>query len=291
MATINSTVQSAKTSLRKVLGRDNDLAVLGNESGAVFVDGNPGYVWVRPVQAGGTLGKSYRVRGPLVPMQMTPGTPVNLTTSGHEKQIAGINFESALAQGVNPTQSAVVDPNANNPGFVNQAFIATAYQQIVAGTLKVGIRGSVPLVAGVFVKVEGQLDFTGNVPSSGNHCLAVTAVLSNLSGFEVQYSTAKSVRIPLTIDDLNEAWALMSAPLTNKPLWSWELSNGQTALVEANRWMDNRQFLNWESSGGGSGTVTSVSAGTGLTATPNPIVGAGTISVDGSIYTRIWWGV
>lgn len=256
--TIKSVSRNDVTSIRRSLHRNPDLAVLGQTSDAsspVFVNDRPGYWWVREIQAGGTYGPAIQVRGCTLPMVPTPGLTVKLGVVESEKQVLGPDFVSALAQGVNPTQSAAVDPNANNPSFVNQAFIATAYGQIVEGTLKLAIRGSVPLVAGVFVKVEGQVDFTSNVPSAGNHCLALTAVLSDLSGFETQYSTAKSTGIPLDIDDLNEAWALMSDPLTNKPLWSFDIGDGQTALVETNRWMDNRQFLNWESSGSGTGDV------------------------------------
>ncbi len=255
---IKATQRNDVTSIRRNLHKNTDLAVLGQSSTAsspVFVNDRPGYWWVREIQAGGTYGPPIQVRGCLMAMTTTPGLTIRLGIAEGEKQVLGPDFISAVSQGVNPTQSAAVDPNANNPSFVNQAFIATAYEQIVEGTLKVGLRGAVPLAAGVFVKVEGQFDFTGNVPTSGEHCLAVTAIQSDLSTLETQYSTAKNDLIPLDIDDLNEAWALMSDPTTNKPLWAWSLADGQSELVEDNRWLDIRQFLNWESSGGGTGDV------------------------------------
>lgn len=286
----NSSWQHTKQNIRRSLNRNTNPVVPGKDDSANTpvnaTELPPGYMWVRRMQANGTYGPPFIVQGSVAPGANQPGVPVELGVDARNRNsIRGVNFIQAQALGINPTQYSTVDPNTNNNGFVNQAFITTAYEQIVTGTLKVGLRGAIPLVAGVFVKVEGQFDFTGNVPASGLHCLAVTSIQSDLSTLETQYSTAKSTLIPLDLGDLNEAWALMSDPLTNKPLWSWELSDGQTALVEANRWMDNRQLWNVDTSGGGSGTVTSISAGTGITLTPDPIVTTGTVAVADTAVT------
>ena len=281
---IASVTNNDINSIQRALHRNLDLAVLGNETGAVAVNGNPGYVWVRPAQAGGTLGKAFRVRGPVVPMSMIPGKPVKLGVIEGELSIISIDFVSALAQGLNPTQDSVVDPNANNPAFVNQAYITTAYGQIVEGTLKIAIRGALVLGTSSFVKLEGQIDVSSGVPSTGEHCLVVIACQNDYITLEIQLSTAKGAQIPLDIDDLNEAWALMSDPTTNAPLWGFELIGDDTELIESNRWADLRQVINFVRGTGGGG-VTSLSAGTGITLTPDPIVATGTVAVADTAVT------
>lgn len=280
---IKSTLNNEINGLRRSFQTTRILAVLGRTSDAnseVFVNGRPGYWWVRQMQAGGGFGPSQQVRGCTIPMQTTPGTPVFLVLDEGELAVGGPDFIGLVSQGVNPTQAAAVDPNANNPSFVNQSYITTAYGQIVEGTLYVAIRGWLVLDStGTWHKIETRVGPV-TVPSAGDHCVAVIAVQSDATTFEIQYSTDKSTLIPLDLDDLNEAWSAMSAPTTNAPLWAFELADGQTELIEQNRWADLRQIINFlMASSGGSGTVTSVTAGTGLSATPNPIVGTGTIAL------------
>lgn len=251
---IQSSANSQIRTIRRKLGNAPDLTVLGDESGNVYFQDNPalGLVWVRRMQAGGTFGKSFLVRGPTKPIKMTPGMPVVLgIDSDNVQRVMDVDFASIQGQGANPLQSAAVDPNTNNPLFVNQQMITTSFAQIVDGTLKVGVRGWLAMENDVWYKAEGQVDFTGSVPSSGSHCLALISILSDFSGVEVQYSTAKDTQIPLDLTDVQEAWAATTTG--NKPNSGWDIGNGQTALAEMNRWGDLRQFQNVASTGGGSG--------------------------------------
>lgn len=290
--TIASETRNDINAIQRSLQYTLVLAVLGqtaSATSAVFVNDRPGYWWVRQIQAGGTYGPPQQVRGCLIPMATTPGTTVRLGLDEGELAVLGPDFASALVKNINPTQAAVVDPNANNPAFVNQSMITTAYGQIVEGTLKVAIRGWLILnSSGVWsqpgASVDTQIDFTGSVPASGSHCLAATALQSDGVTFEVQYSTAKSVTIPLDLDDINEAWALMSDPLTNAPLWGWDIGDGITTLTEANRWLDLRQLVNFlVASGGGSGTVTSVALTVPtdvLAVSGSPVTSSGTLAIS-----------
>lgn len=259
--TIDAINQNDINSIRRDWQVNPELGVLGFSSdalAAVFVNGRPGYWWVRQIQAGGTYGPPQQVRGCIIPMKTTPGTPVKLGLVESEKAVLGPDFVGMLSQGVNPTQAAVVDPNANNPSFVNQSYITTAYGQIIEGTLFVGIRGILILASGTWYKLNDKIDISSGVPGAGDHCLAVIAVQNDYATLEVQFSTAKSMLIPLDMDDLQEAWTAMSDATTNAPLWAFELADGQSELIENNRWADLRQLINVVQSGGGSGTVTSV---------------------------------
>lgn len=276
--TIKSAENSQINTIRRALNRNSNPVVLGDASSNVQYQDAPssGMVWARRMQANGTYGPPFLVRGSTLSSSNTPGIPVELGIDKQKYQhVEGVDFASLQSLNVNPTQYGAVDPNTNNPAFVNQQFITTAYAQIVEGTLKVAIRGWLIIVASVVYKLEGQVDFTGNVPTAGNHRLAVISRKNDYSTLEVQYSTAKPDGIPLDISDLQEAITATTA--TNVFLWAFSLADAQTVLTENNRWMDLRGLINELS--GGTGTVTSVAAGTGLTASPSPIVGAGTISL------------
>lgn len=257
--TINSVVNSQVNRIRRVLHRNSDIAILGRTSDPqsdVAVSGSPGYWWVRKMQAGHTYGPPSKVRGCTIPIDMTPGTPVMMGEIEGEDAVLGPDFAGALARNLNPLKSAVQDPNANNPLFVNQQMITTGFPQVVEGTLKVAIRGWLVLDPEdvTWRKFEKQSpDLT--IPAAGLHCAAVISVLRDYSDIEIQYSTSKDVAIQLDVDDLNEAWGLMSDP-TNTPMGSFDVGNGITQLTDANRWLDIRQL--W-SLIGTVGTVTSVS--------------------------------
>jgi hypothetical protein len=204
-----------------------------------------GLVYARRQQANGEWGPPFLVRGSALPGTNTPGTPVEIIVDNqHQQRVAGTDFVAMQSLGVNPTQYATTDPNANNPQFVNQQYLTTAYAQVVAGTLKVAIRGWIVFSAGTFYKPEGQVDFTGNVPSSGSHCLAVIAYQNDYATLEVQYSTPKNKLIPLDLSDVQEAWDLMSAPTTNVPLWAFSLADGQSSLSDSDRFLDLRNLIN-----------------------------------------------
>lgn len=280
--TIASVVESDINAIQRGNHSNPDLAVLGDETGAVFVNGNPGYVWVRPLQAGGTFGKATRARGPLQAMPMEPGHPVKLGVIEGQPAVLESDFAGLLSKGINPSQSAADDPNANKAMFVKQSYITTAYGQIVEGTLFIAIRGWLILASGVWSKLDKNIGPL-TVPGAGDHCLAVIAVQSDGVTLEVQYSTDKSVLIALDLDDLNEAWSAMADPTTNAPLWAFELADGQTAIVEDNRWADLRQMINFVMSGGGAGTVTSVGLSTDasyLEVGSTPVTNAGTITLN-----------
>jgi len=260
MTTIKAQSRNDVTAIRRNLHRNTDLAVLGQTSDAnspVFVNDRPGYWWVRFIQAGGTYGPAVQVRGCLIAMVTNPGVPVKMGVVEGEKAVIGPDFVGLLSQGVNPTQSAVVDPNANNPGFVNQAYITTAYANIIEGTLTVGLRRWLPQQNDTIYNVGGTADwiadFTGNVPSAGEHCIAVIAVLPDFSALEVTYSTAKPDGITLDLGDVQEAISAGTSGATR--LWAFSLADGQTELTEVNRFMDLRTAISPESSGGGTGDV------------------------------------
>lgn len=248
---IESVYNSQVRTIRRKLGNVPDLIVFGDEIGNLYFQDNPalGLVWVRRMQANGTYGKSFLVRGPTKPIKMIPGYPVVLgIDSDNVQRVMDVDFASVQSLGANPLQSAAVDPNTNNNTFVNQQYITTMFAQIVDGTLKVGVRGWLVLDAGTWYKVEGQVDFTGSVPSAGNHCVAVISVLNDYSALEVQYSTAKDMQIPLDLSDLQEAWTATTS--TNYPNSAWAIGDGQTELAEANRWADLKQMINIASGSG-----------------------------------------
>lgn len=256
--TIQSELRNTTNGIRERLGLTPIIAVLGRSDDAnaeLFYTGQPGLVWVRRRQASG-YGQPFLAEGPTtVAITMKPGIPVVLKREGKVYKVVDKDRAGARQQGVNPIQDSVVDPNANNPAFVNQSMITTAYAQIVDGTLYVAIRGWLILDStGTWHKFDGKIGPL-TVPSAGQHQLNVIAIKNDAATLEVQTSTAKSTTIPLDLGDLNEAWAAMSAPTTNAPLWAFELANGQTAIIESDRWADLRQLVNFAMGGGGTGDV------------------------------------
>jgi len=257
--TIKSVSNHERNQIRRALNRNTNPVITGDVNGNVSYQDMPtsGLVWARRQQADGTYGAPFLVRGSQIPGTNTPGIPVELSVDRNRQQrVEGIDVAGAQVIGFNPTQFSTTDPNANNSAFVNQQFITTAYAQVVEGTLKVGIRGWIVFSAGTFYKVEGQVDFTGNIPSAGNHGLAVIASLNDYSGFEVQYSTPKNTGVPLDLTDVQEAWDLMSAPTTNIPMWAFSIGDGQTTLTDTDRWLDLRNMINIGGGGTGSAAFT-----------------------------------
>ena len=149
---------------------------------------------------------------------------------------------------------------AANSQLVGQAVGLGAQSRVLGMFENVGIGCSLVgegLDAGDLACVLGNA--TGNVPAGaivlGTGAASATANRLNLLNIEAEVANTTPI-VPLPLD-------FMTVNL-----------NGNTRYVPV------RSSPSWNNAGVGVGTVTSVSGASGIVTTPNPITGAGTVSLD-----------
>ncbi len=143
---------------------------------------------------------------------------------------------------------------------------------------------------------DQTITLTGDVSGSGTGSFATTinpatvtnAKLSNMNAFTVKSNITSSAAVPID----NSLSAIIDASVSggvqgdilyrSGTVWT-RLGVGTSGQVLTTNGASANPT--WTSPGG-SGTVTSVSAGVGLTATPNPITGAGSIQINSNQIIR-----
>lgn len=270
--------------IRRRLGLEEYRALLGDAAGVVWDDPirRPGVCRVRYVTAAGLslppLVQIGAYQGPT-----GPGTAVVIGWQDGELRVLRPNVSGQIAGGGNPAvNNAMLVAGSAKPATDNIiAFkshptspislnvVVRSWLYIESGTVKL-FDASGDDGAGGF---KGKIDLSSYVPTTGEHRLACL-FLTPTNTIEIQASTTQSIIEPLDLTDVQECFD--AATDTTKPCWAWRLADGQTAIGDESSWLDLRQFINIASSGG-SGTVTSITAGTGLTG--GTITGSGTIAL------------
>jgi hypothetical protein len=229
---------------RRDTGTTGEVAVLGNSSGKVYVDGRKGFVYVRRQASDGSCTDEAQARGPTANVKTAANRYVTLGYTNNILHVTGVSFDAELVAGQNPMINNAADPLANK--WTDQATLKTAYCHAVQGTMTAAVRVWPALYRGKFRIIQGNVDLTSYVPAAGKHRLALVYIDT---GFDVMAtgSDEQSLGVPLGIDDMNEAYSAATDILA--PIWFWYLTSSTTALSNAdypdgNKWIDARQIIN-----------------------------------------------
>lgn len=154
-------------------------------------------------------------------------------------------------------------------------------------SLKVFINSWTPAIAGTGVTLFPitEVNLTDYIPSSSNQmCYAAIFIQSDYATIEITTSTPRSTSgLPLSRNDLNEAVAAATAGDT--AVYAVKLVNGQTTITQSdlnnNGWPLQPYVSLATSSGGGSGSVTSVALTVPArqTVAGSPITTSGTLAI------------
>lgn len=238
-----------RTGLQRKLNKTPIRAILGDASGVLYDPLNPnsGYIYVRQQTSNG-FSTAQRVRGPYqgAPVQMIPGTSVILLyDADNQLYVAGPDFQGAAATGANPIAHNASDENANQ--WTNQASIVTLVSHCTAPpSTSVIVRGWMAIANLTLTWFSGgSVDLSSLIPSAGNQCIAVVVIKSDYTTLAAYASTAKASVDVLGISDIQEALTAAAAvDPRSTPIWAWRLHDAQTAITDADSWLDVRQFLN-----------------------------------------------
>ena len=235
----NTDLDTLRSIFRKRLNLDKIRAILGDAQGRLYVNGRPGYMYVRLAASDGnyTHPAMARVGGVF---DVRPGVPVILTRdSDGALSITGADFIGQLQAGYDPRMNNAADKNIF--GFVSQRQFATLRCQPIPQQLAVSVK------AWIYVDAEGLLhEFEGGVitlnsPAPNYHYLA-TIFLSTDDTLEVRYSTPKLLSDVLEGVDVQECLDTRSPSAV--PIASWRIQGGTTQLKDEDLYYDFRQILN-----------------------------------------------
>lgn len=273
-----------RQTIRRRLGLEEYPAILGDADGIVWDDPvrKPGVMRIRYATASGLSLPPFARVGSTYQGSTAPGTGVFVGWEDNELRVLRPNVNAQLAAGQNPalnnaalaTRSqqatdSIVMFKSHPTSPISLNVVVRSWLYIESGTVKL-FDASGDDGAGGF---KGKIDLSSYVPTTGEHRLACLFLKPD-NTLEVVASTTQSIIEPLDLTDVQECFD--AATDTTKPCWAWRLADGQTAIGDESSWLDLRQFINIASSGG-SGTVTSITAGTGLTG--GTITGSGTIAL------------
>lgn len=259
----------------KLGDRDGDGAV-------VYVPGRPGWAYVREPQAGGFGAPvARRINGIIDP---TRDRYVILAyAENNELVIQGRDFDATAASGGQPAKQPG-DPNTADTGWLYQERLATLFSHSYTTTnggpsTDIGVRAWLYIRSGTLTGFPGaRIDAASFIPSAGQHRV-VTVFLKTDNTLELIGSTAKSIVDPLTYtDDVQDT--LDNATAGSVPIWAWILKDNQSAITDADKWLDLRNLINDPQAGGG-GTVTSVGLAvpSDFGVSGSPITGSGIITI------------
>lgn len=229
----------------KLGDRDGDGAV-------VYVPGRPGWAYVREPQAGGFGAPvARRINGVIDP---TRDRYVILAyAENNELVIQGRDFDATAASGGQPAIQPG-DPNTSETGWLYQHKFATllshAYTTTSGGpSTDIGVRTWIHIRNGTLAAFPGaRIDAASFVPSAGQHRV-VCVFLKDDDTLELQGSTAKSMVDPLTFTDIQAC--ITASTADSLPVWAWILKDAQSAITDADKWLDLRNLINDPLAGGG----------------------------------------
>lgn len=237
---------------RRALGLERRRARVGDGTGRIYVPGRPGYIYVR-FSASDNNSNS-----------LTPPTAVrlraNLNVSNDLAVIVAHDRDGVLA--IVETDFQALEQSNSNP------LIGLQTNHVVNGAVDLNqspllrsqpVGGSEPLSVSVLplIYVSGitvhwfageKIDLTASRPgAAGEWCLA-GLFLKTDDTIEIALSTAQPVSEPFTIVDIQEC--VTAATADSLPSAFWQLTNGQTIIVDSDKHIDLRQWLNIGSASG-----------------------------------------
>lgn len=266
----NNAFQRAKIQYQRDTGKLFQSAILGgyDKAGNPIIDEPllPGHCYCRFPQSDGTLSAST-----ILPFESTMkkdfGAPIRLGYNRYNQLvIIGADTLQQGAQGTNTLGNNANDPNVSY--YIVQQRITTANSHPVSSS-----------VASMLVTIQNWLwienrevnyflggsdgsdpiDLEPYIPTNLNEqCLACLFVAAD-NTLEINVSTPIDIAVDLDITDIQEC--VTASTTGSKPVWAWRLYNGQTTITSGNvnaggdDFMDLRQFINVNDSGGGSSSL------------------------------------
>lgn len=243
--------QALKRRLKQKFGLLDDIAILGDGMGRIFVSDATGYVWVRQEQTISESGSP--IYTPPFPVRHHPnaiykvadGTRVQLFIDrDNQLAIESADFGGMVAVGSNP---AVMNPSNPYTKFIHPDQLTPLKSYAIATSttpsLKVAIKEFMYLTNGnsYHFFAGGQYDFTAHVPvTAGQKVLALLYLADNTVGCAV--GSQKNALIAWGNADIEETVALL--PTSAIPIALWVLTNGMTTITEKHLFLDLRQWMN-----------------------------------------------
>lgn len=224
-------------------------AKLGDRDGdgqVVYVPGRPGWAYVREPQAGGW--------GPPVPRRISGvinPTADRYVILGYDESgelvIQARDIRSMAASGGQPVKQPGDPQTADSAWLFQDKFVTLlsfSYTTTLGGpSTDIGVRAWLYIRSGTLTYFPGErIDAASFIPAAGAHRV-VCVFLKTDNTLELVGSTAKSIVDPLTYSaDIQEC--LDNATAGSLPVWAWILKDDQSAITDADKWLDLRNLVN-----------------------------------------------
>lgn len=243
-------------SVRRKLGLERKRARLGDGNGRVYVPGRDGYVYVR---FAASENNTNSVTTPTV-VRLRANIAVTHDLAvivAHDPDgvlaVMEADFGGLEQAGTNPLSTLSTNQEIN--GYIDLSYSPILRSQPVGGSEALYV-SVLPFlyVSGTTLNVYmgEKLDLTSYIPASADEWCLVGLFLKTDNTVEVISSTAKSTADPLGADDIQEC--ITGATALSVPICCWQLTNGQTEIVDTDKFFDARQWINIpQTSGSGSG--------------------------------------
>lgn len=236
---------SIKRNRRRRLNLDDVTAVLGRmDTNAVPNPRMPGRVWISVVGSNGLLGFRSAI-APTKYFKMDPGVPVKLKYDNKNRlQIDEPDADAQLTTGIDPVAMSIQQTSNSTSQSDFETLRITASDD---PDLNVIVKAWNP-IDGVYYQYPGEItDLSSFVPSSGEMCYALIAMLSTYDAVEVVTSTPRPITDPdLGEDDVREAMAALSD--NSVAIWAVALNGDMTVITQSDIDLfpsqDLRQALN-----------------------------------------------
>lgn len=225
---------------------------------------------------------------------------------------SNLYFHTSSGSDVQLTTSSgpvLLNPGSQQSGSINVSGSTTSASGFVgpsldnAGTLQVGPTNATSVAlagANEPTTVGGILTVSGNQRYARRTSLSTTTNVSATTDFIVgiNVSPAATVNLPSAVAGMvylihDESGAAATNNITITPA-AGNIDGAGTKVINTNYgwyalYSDGSNWHVFSQGIGGSGTVTSISQGTGITASPNPLSTSGTIAVD-QTFSPTWTG-
>jgi hypothetical protein len=254
-----SDFEQTYTWIRRRLGLIEIHAILGDANGVVYPD---------PVRQPGVMNVRYKTAAdlslpPALPMgpnfvgQDTPGTPVVCRYDNNGQLVIwGIDGPALRAQRGNPvlnnpaaavnqktTATETIVPLVSHPTSpTSLSVVVHSYFYIVNRVAKL-FRASVDNGSGL---PQGRIDLSSYVPTAGNQRLVGIFLKPDLS-LEAAASTVQTLMEPLDLTDVQEC--VDGSSVGSTAVWFYWLHDGQTEILDSDKWLDGRQIINLNADG------------------------------------------
>lgn len=279
-----------KQQFRRYVRREEYKANLADDAGVIDEPGYPGYVRVRYSQQEGNLSQPTTLPFEANMVKRTGAAVIVGYDDNGDLAVLRPDVATQRTQGGNTLDNNSSDPNVTY--YIGQQRIITLNSHPIStstASMIVTIQNWFYIKDGVahyFTGGDGNevpIDLTSYIPGSANEEGLACLFIKTDDTAEVITSTPKNAAIGLDIADVQEC--LDGSTAGGFPVWAWRVYNGQTGITPGDvpsggdDFLDLRQFINVVmDTGGGSGIVETIVAGTGITVDStdpaNPIVAA-----------------